>query len=64
MVDIPHYLLIHFFIKGCCFINKQLRIDTFLDWKGHHWALDILAVFFIKAALILVIALFQSLQSL
>jgi len=25
------------YIKCCPFINKQLCMDSFLDWQGHHW---------------------------
>jgi len=37
MVDHPHCILdqiIHY-IKGYRSINKQFRVDSFLDWKGH-----------------------------
>jgi len=25
------------FIMGCRSIDKKFSIDSFLDWKGHHW---------------------------
>jgi len=39
LVDHPHHILdpnFHY-KKGCRYFNKQLGIDSFLDWEGHHW---------------------------
>jgi len=43
MVDHPHHILdpAICYIKVCCFINKQISIDSFLDWEGHRWVFDL-----------------------